>query len=67
MCGVCGVHVVVAPPCAVTWGAQANQTEGDICGMGARLANEVHKFVQEKITGEGLHLHALSFVGFSLG
>jgi hypothetical protein len=35
--------------------------------MGARLANEVHKFIVEKVVGEGLQMQALSFVGFSLG
>jgi hypothetical protein len=35
--------------------------------MGLRLANEVHKYVNDKILGEGLNLAAMSFVGFSLG
>jgi len=51
----------------VTTSNQAKATEGDIIESAARVAKEVHDFLVFKLPEDGLTLHCLSFVAFSLG
>lgn len=53
--------------CYVTTTNQGKQTEGDIIDSAARIAHEIHSFICDRMTEDGLVLEKLSVIAFSLG